>query len=134
MTALTEFLFPSPAERHTTAILRWWEGRRLHYNMIVGASGVVSLGVITFLSWLPPQPRGMPFPLPVIVVFGVLANFCYLLGPVVELGIEKLWGRKVLPAGPTLFRMGLTLSVGLTLLPTVIAGIDWLFRIVRWVI
>jgi hypothetical protein len=30
-----------------------------------------------------------------------------------------------------LYRMGLTFSVGLALLPTLLVGIDWLFRIVR---
>jgi hypothetical protein len=65
------------------------------------------------------------------VVFGVLANLFYLLGPATEIGIEKLGRGRILPTGPTLYRMGLTFSVGLTLLPTMIAGLDWAFRILR---
>jgi hypothetical protein len=47
---------------------------------------------------------------------------------VVEVAVDKIWGRPVLPVGPALFRIGLTFSVGLTLLPVLI---DWAFRIVR---
>lgn len=38
---------------------------------------------------------------------------------------------RVLPVGPTLYRMGLTFSVGLALFPTLIFGLEWLVRIVR---
>ena len=47
-----------------------------------------------------------------------------------EITAEKLWGGKVLPLGPTLFRMGLTFSVGLTLLPILLVLIGWVYRIV----
>jgi hypothetical protein len=131
MTALTDFLFPAPAPRSTPGILRWWESRRLKYNVIVGACGVFSLSAIRILTWLPPRAHREFLPLGLVIVFGVMANVCYLMGPAVEIGVEKLWGRKTLPVGPTLFRMGLTFSVGLALLPTLFAGLDWGFRIVR---
>jgi hypothetical protein len=131
MTALTEFLFPAPARRSTSAILRWWEARRLAYNLIVGGAGVVSLGLGTILFALPPGGHGMALPWQPVVAFGVLANFCYLLGPAMEILIEKGGQGRVLPAGPTLFRMGLTFSVGLALLPILLAVIGWLFRIIE---
>lgn len=131
---LTEFLFPAPAERRTTAIVRWWEARRLPYNLIVGAAGVFSVGVVRIVTLLPPDAHDDGVPLPIVLVFGILANLCFLLGPAVEISVEKLWGRKVLPVGPTLFRMGLTFSVGLALLPTLIAGLDWGFRILRFLL
>ncbi len=65
-----------------------------------------------------------------ILVFGVMANVCYLLGPTAELLIEKLWSPKVLPTGPALFRIGLTFSVGLALFPTLLVVIGWVIRIV----
>jgi hypothetical protein len=37
------------------------------------------------------------------------------LGPTHEIQIDEVWGRTVLPAGPSLYRMGLTFSVGLAL-------------------
>lgn len=131
MSALTEFLFPAPARRSTMSIIGWWEKRRLPYNLAVGAAGVVSLGAIWVLSALPPGGVLMPFvPWQPIVAFGVMANLCYLLGPAVEITIDKLWGRQVLPTGPALFRMGLTFSVGLALLPTLMMLIYWVARVV----
>jgi hypothetical protein len=44
--------------------------------------------------------------------------------------IDKVWGRTVLPAGPSLYRMGLTFSVGLALFPTLIMTIAF----VGWVV
>ncbi|MEJ2206992.1 MAG: hypothetical protein P8170_23140 [Gemmatimonadota bacterium] len=131
MKALTEFLFPPPARRSTGQILRWWEARRLPYNLIVGSAGLLSLGVVTVVSLLPPHPWGMrlAFPWPAVIAFGVLANLCYLLGPAVELTAQKLWRGKVLPLGPSLFRMGLTFSVGLALLPILLVLIGWVYRI-----
>ena len=134
VTGITEFLYPAPARRSLGGIVRWWESRRLHYNLIVGGSGLVSLAVVRVISWLPPDPHGGLPPLMVVLVFGTLANLCYLLGPVVEVAVDQIWGRSVLPVGPALFRMGLTFSVGLTLLPVLIFLIDWAFRIVRAII
>jgi hypothetical protein len=132
MTALTDFLFPAPAPRTIPGILHWWESRRLRYNLIVGGCGVFSLAVMRIMTWLPPRADRAFMPLGLVLVFGVMANVCYLLGPTVEIALDKLWGRKALPTGPTLFRMGLTFSAGLALLPTLFAGLDWAFRIVRF--
>ena len=131
MSALTEFLFPAPARRSTRSIIGWWEKRRLPYNLAVGAAGMVSLAAIWVLTALPPGGVLLPFvPWQPIVAFGVMANLCYLLGPAVEITIDKLWGRQVLPTGPALFRMGLTFSVGLALLPTLMMVIYWVARVV----
>ncbi len=125
MSALTEFLFPAPAPREPVAILRWWERRRLPYNIAVGAAGFVSLTVVGIVQALPPFSSPVGIPLGGILVFGILANVCYCLGPAVELALGAIWGRTVLPAGPTLYRMGLTFSVGLALLPTLMVLIMW---------
>jgi hypothetical protein len=119
MTDLATFLFPAPAPRTTVGIFRWWEARRLPYNLIVGSAGVVTLGVAGLASLIIPGMNGFP-PWQPVVVFGVLANVCYLLGPAIEIALHKLWGRTLLPVGPALYRMGLTFSVGLALLPSLI--------------
>ncbi len=137
MSALTEFLFPAPARRTVGSIIGWWESRRLRYNALVGGAGVVSLAASTIVGHLPPNPHpnvGILPPWQGIVLFGVLANVCYFLGPTVEVAVEKLWGRQVLPVGPSLFRMGLTFSVGLAFLPTLLFLFDWILRIVRAVV
>jgi hypothetical protein len=130
---LSDFLFPAPARRSTAAILAWWEARRLHYNLFVGTAGAFSLCVMAVLSWIPPYARPLqPQILLGAAVFGVLANLFYLMGPAAELLLERIWGRKLLPAGPTLFRMGLTFSVGLAMLPAMVSFLDFGIRIVRW--
>ena len=129
MTELTEFLFPAPARRSVGGIVRWWESRRLAYNVFVGSAGLVSLGVvnlITSLSSVPPI-NGQWI---AVVVFGVMANVCYLLGPAIEIALQKLWGEKLLPVGPGLFRMGLTFSVGLALFPALLFMIAWVVQVV----
>ena len=130
MSALTEFLFPAPARRSSRAIIGWWEKRRLGYNLAVGTAGLVSLGTIYVVSALPPDGSLLPFPWVPILIFGGMANLCYLLGSTAELVIEKLWSPKVLPTGPALFRIGLTFSVGLALFPTLLVVIGWVIRIV----
>ncbi len=137
MSALTEFLFPAPARRTVGSIVAWWESRRLQYNLAVGAAGVTSLAVVTTVAHLPPGAyvqMGLLPPWQPIVWFAALANVCYLLGPAAEIVVHKLFGRQVLPVGPSLFRMGLTFSVGLALLPTLIVLLEWIARIVRAVV
>lgn len=125
-----DFLFPEPAERRVGAIIGWWESRRLPYNLIVGASGVVSLSVLAISSALPPNPIPFAFSMVPVVIYGVLANLCYTLGSVVEVACHKLWGSELLPVGPSLFRAGLTLSVGLTLVvPVILAAVVWVLRL-----
>ena len=130
MKAVTEFLFPAPAKRTVGSIIGWWEKRRLPYNLMVGTAGVVSLAWTTLLVALPPIGATPFFPWQGVVAFGLLANACYLLGPATEILIEKMWGREVLPTGPVLYRMGLTFSVGLALLPTLIVTIIWVAQVV----
>ncbi|MEQ1856815.1 MAG: hypothetical protein ABL963_10105 [Longimicrobiales bacterium] len=129
MHSLTEFLFPEPARRSTGAIIKWWEGRRFFYNVAVGAAGSVSFVVMSVVdSILKGTPHLVPWPF--VVLFGLGANFMYLLGPTLEVLIDKVWGRTVLPMGPSLYRMGLTFSVGLALFPTLIMMI----ALVGWTI
>ena len=119
---LTELLFPLPAHRRTIlGIVTWWESRRLLYNVIVGAAGCATLAVIAIVdlvtSHAAPGPGveiGMWMP---IVAYGVLANVCYTVGPMIELTLERVWKDRVLPIGPALFRQGLAFAIGLTLLP-----------------
>lgn len=134
MTALSEFLFPAPARRSTRSILAWWERRRLAYNAIVGTAGLLSLGVVATILSVPPYAHGVAgLPFAGVLVTGLAANICYGLGPAVEIAIERLSRGRILPTGPALFRMGLTFSVGLVLLPTLFAGFDWCVRLVRWI-
>lgn len=128
--AVVSFLFPRPAERSVGGILRWWESRRLPYNLVVGASGTLTLAAAAIVGSLPPHAPGFRFFWMPVAVYAVMANLCYTFGSVVELVVNRLWGRDLLPVGPTLWRMGLTFSVGLTLgLPLILITVSWVLRV-----
>lgn len=131
MNSIAEFLFPAPATRSAPAIISWWEKRRLAYNVAVGVTGLFSYGLSSIIMLLPPHGQGGPIPIPLILLFGVMANICYLFGPVTEIVLNHLFGTRLLPTGPALYRMGLTFSIGLTILPIFIASIDFAIRVIR---
>jgi hypothetical protein len=133
MSAITEFLYPTPAKRRAGGIVKWWEKRRLAYNVAVGAAGIVSIGIGTLVAAMPPLGALVLPPWQAVVGFGVMANVCYFIGPAAELLVEKLWGRQVLPTGPALYRMGLTFSVGLALFPALLMVIIWVARVLTLV-
>ena len=130
MSALTRILFPLPDYRRTPwSLLRWWESRRLTYNVAVGGAGLVTLGALGLFSILPP---GMPGPVPAVrgvVVYAVMANLGYCLGWGAELVMRALWKERAPDAGPALFRQGLSFAVGLTLLPVPMIALAWLVRL-----
>jgi len=131
VTALTRILFPLPDYRRTPfTLFRWWEARRLTYNLIVGGAGLVTLTVVGLVSLLPPQQPLFPgFPWLGVVVYGVLANVCYSCGWLAELGMRALWRDEAPFAGPAMFRQGLSFAVGLTLLPIPLAVLSWVVRL-----
>jgi hypothetical protein len=124
-----EVLFPLPAHRRTTmGILTWWESRRLVYNVVVGATGLTSLAIMGMISKIPPGlPQVLP-PWQLILAYGAAANVCYTFGPAAEIALQQLWKGRVFSVGPVLFRQGLTFSVGLTLLPVLVASAAWVVR------
>jgi hypothetical protein len=98
----------------------------------VGAAGVVTLAVVSLFVALPPFSSPMPLPMMLIgaAVYGLVANGCYTLGWMAELLARRVWGRSAPDIGPLLFRQGLIFSVGLTLLPILLAVFSWVARIV----
>ncbi len=125
---LVRLLYPAPAERRTGAIIKWWERRRLPYNLIVGASGLATLGLNALVHGLSEGVVGA------VVAVGVMANVAYTLGSIIEVTVNNVWGRKVLPVGPVLFRQGVLFSVGLTfVLPTIIIAIGAIAKTLGWI-
>ena len=132
MSALTRVLFPAPAEvRSTSAIFRWWESRRLTFNVIVGGAGLITLAAIKTIMLLPPISSSAMVFWPGVIAYGVLANLFYSLGFVTEAAMQRAWHEETPRVGPALFRQGLTFSVGLTLLPIAMMGIAWSVQVVR---
>ena len=135
MSALTRLLFPAPAEvRNTAAIFRWWESRRLTYNVIVGGAGLITVSAIKAIALLPPLSTDLPMFWPGIIAYGVFANLFYSLGFVTEAAMQRAWHDETPRVGPALFRQGLTFSVGLTLFPIALMGINWGFQVLRWIL
>ena len=133
MSALTRLLFPAPAEvRDTATIFRWWESRRLTYNVIVGGAGVLTILAMKAIAMTPPLSMTMPIVWPGILAYGFFANFFYSLGFVAEAVMTRAWHEETPRVGPALFRQGLAFSVGLTLFPVALMGIQWGFRVLSW--
>ena len=134
MSALTRLLFPAPAELRTTpAILRWWESRRLTFNVVVGATGVVTIALMKVIALTPPLSMHLPIFWPGIAAYGVFANLCYSLGFATEAAMQRAWHEETPRVGPALFRQGLVFSVGLTLFPVALMGISWGFQVLRFI-
>jgi len=134
VSALTRLLFPAPAEvRTTSAILRWWESRRLTFNVVVGATGIVTIALMKVIALTPPLSMHLPIFWPGILAYGVFANLCYSLGFATEATMQRAWHEETPRVGPALFRQGLVFSVGLTLFPVALMGISWSFQVLRWI-
>lgn len=132
MSALTRFFFRVPSFSSSTwSVIRWWESRRLAYNLAVGAAGVLSLAAVALVDLLPPNPRVPGIPWGGILVYAVLANLFYSLGPAVDALVSRRWGRSFDAVGPALFRYGFAFSVGLTLLPIPLVVLGWAFKLLR---
>ncbi len=130
---LARFLYPSPARRSVAGIFRWWEKRRLKFNLIVAGGGAVSMTTHYLLGLLQGVPGGLAdnIAFPMIAIL-VAANLCYTLGPMTEAALHKIWGREIAAVGPHLLRAGLALSVGVTLLlPMMAAGLRFFFILVE---
>jgi hypothetical protein len=130
MSALTRFFFtPVRESRSSWAIINWWESRRLTYNLAVGSAGLLSLGVATGLALLPPHPMHHLFPWRAVLVYGVLANVFYTLGPITDAFIRRKWGAAYDVVGPVMLRYGFVFAVGLSLVPIPLSVIGWLLRL-----
>ena len=117
MGTLTHFFFRAPhSAPRTGEIWRWWESRRPAYNAALLAAGATTVGTVFLMELLTPgRPR---FPsLLVILIYAVLANLFFTLGPIVDSLIMKIGGKEYSEAGPMLFRYGFVFAVLLTLLP-----------------
>lgn len=126
MSALDTFLFPAPTlRRQPAALLRWWEARRLTYNVTVGAAGLLTLAAFALVA-----PVSMArFPWPAVVAYGLMANVCYSFGWIAEALLQRWLRRDTYGLGPALWRHGLVFSVGLTLVPIGVAVIAGVVRV-----
>jgi hypothetical protein len=121
-------LFNRRAEvAHFRDYLKWWELRRLPYNAIVGAAGMITCTVILVVAGIGSQkfnePLGMTSPFFAVMgvlLFGIAANVCYTGGWIVEWFVRKFWRERAGAFGEISFFLGVVFSVLLALFPSVV--------------
>jgi hypothetical protein len=110
-------------------IVWWWEKRRLIFNLVVGATGIVTsivflIGGLISESRLG-EPIGLPDP-PIAalfgaVIYGILANILYTGGWFTELLVRHVWGEPSRDFSRIALTLGVLFSVAVTLIP---AGLE----------
>ena len=114
----------------TSQVIRWWELRRLLYNLVLLVVGVAA---IAGMEWL--MGRVIPLgedaiePLTLVlgvVVYGIMANLCYTLGWVIELRRRRADPVAARQRGQWMFRAGTLFSCVLTSLPFWFACVYWI--------
>jgi ankyrin repeat protein len=122
-----------PLFRRDTAVLspletiKWWEARRIPYNAMVGAAGLVSIALVLtadlisesffhFTYAMPDPPLAAVF---AILLYAIAANACYTGGWIAEIVARKAWPAKASRLKDS-FLWGSLFSMVLTLLPGVV--------------
>ncbi|HUK47319.1 MAG TPA: hypothetical protein VLW06_06995 [Terriglobales bacterium] len=108
-------------------IIRWWEGKRLRFNILVGLVGIATWFLVWIAGSAAVQP-GVDFEEPIAMIIGpafycIAANLCYTLGWIVDVTAYRGIPRK------GLFKAGLIFSIVLTALPGAWAVVAWLITI-----
>jgi hypothetical protein len=110
-------------------VIWWWESRRLAFNLLVGATGIltcIGLGIVLGIGIQFPQVADADFLLPDpplfaaifgILGFGIAANICYTGGWIVELLVRCTWPDESDRLATLTFTLGLLVAVCVTLLP-----------------
>ena len=112
---------PPPEPRSAWSIIRWWEARRVPYNLIVGTVGLLSfvafLALVGYCGHLEPGEDAFE-PLELFIA-PIAINLCYTAGWVTEISLwrAQTWGR---PIGPRLLRLGLAFSLIVVMLPAIL--------------
>jgi hypothetical protein len=117
----------------------WWESRRLPYNLMVGAVGMVTvslcLATAVICEHFLGQPIGIPNPPAVavigVVAYGVMANVCYTGGWLAEMIVREIWPQESAAFGQISFCLGLLFSLALTLLPGILVATFGAFSLLQ---
>jgi hypothetical protein len=134
---LSAWLFQPGQFRSRWDAIRWWEARRIIFNLLVGLTGVIATGVFLLIGRTIVQP-GEDFEEPLaligaVLVYGFMANVCYTLGWITELAWAKDEPAKSQDFRVRAFRAGLIFSIALTTAPVWIATFVWLLYKIKMV-
>lgn len=107
----------------------WWEIRRIPFNLLVLAVGLVTYLIVAFAGSRmlgPDADFGNPFL--GVIFYAIGANLCYTLGWITEL--LWAWGNtaQTETIRPKVFRAALIFSAILTLLPAIVLPLIWVIQ------
>jgi hypothetical protein len=128
MESLLSWPTEDAAEYRPTDIVRWWEARRLHFNVYLGVVGVITWFLVLIAGSAAVKP-GEDFEEPFAMIFGpviygFIANACYTLGWIAD----TLSSQDRPRVG--LYKAGVVFSVVLTALPGAWAVVAWLMTLI----
>ena len=130
------WMFSVPSgERSKLKIILWWELRRIPYNIIVGAAGIVSVVMFYFFTANEPIEDGEDIGEPIMLFIApLLMNAAYTLGWIVETSSRKEFWQRFFDdereTGPRFLTLGLKFSIAVIWVPTLIWAGLWLLRTV----
>ena len=110
-TLLKNVFTVSPVHISNKEIIRWWERKRIFYNIVMLAAGSITIILALLLHEI--IFTDLINALPPVLIFALSVNLFYTLGWVVEIVCCKFIPQKevVQKAGPVLFIAGISLSV-----------------------
>ena len=128
MESLLSWPTEDAAEYGRTDIVRWWEARRLHFNVYVGVVGVITWFLVMIAGSAAVKP-GEDFEEPLAMIFGpviyaIIANACYTLGWIADTVSSQNRPRV------GLYKAGVVFSIVLTALPGAWAVVAWVMTLI----
>jgi hypothetical protein len=128
MESLLSWPTEDAAEYTRTDIVRWWEARRLHFNVYVGVVGIIAWFLVLIAGSAAVKPaEDFEEPLAMIVgpvIYVMVANACYTLGWIADVVSSQSRPRV------GLYKAGVIFSVVITALPGVCAVVAWLITLI----
>ena len=127
---------PPQSPIHGWRVVAWWELRRIPFNLLMGAYGVVCLAIFywAILTSGRLEPGDDPVEPLALMAAPFAVNAFYTLGWLVELPARCLWPSISPQFGPWLLRLGLGFSLLLITVPAAFwggVGVLQLFRVLH---
>lgn len=130
MKSFFKWLVRPPEKQSWLYIIKWWELRRIPYNLIVGLMGIVSLGLFfLFINLAHELKPGEDAVEPVALMFAPIAiNVLYTGGWITELFLRIICRWTSSYIGPVLFGIGILFSICAIFFPSALWFVIWIVR------
>jgi len=121
-------------------VIRWWESRRLFFNLVVGCAGILTCILLIVCAFVSEPIVGEAIGLPDgpllgifgIFFYGIFANLFYTFGWICELQMRRMTTtEKSAVFGIKSFRAGVTFSILLTLSPIVVCWLAFALAVMH---